>query len=55
MKNEKTELKDKIKRLRKEKGLTQEEFAKTLFVSRSAVAKWENGLGLPTWGLRDLH
>lgn len=41
------ELKDKIKNLRKEKGLTQAQLADALFVSRSTVAKWENGLGLP--------
>lgn len=41
------ELKDKIKLLRKEKGLTQARLADALFVSRSTVAKWENGLGLP--------
>lgn len=41
------ELKDKIKALRTEQGLTQTQLAEKLFVSRSAVAKWENGLGLP--------
>ena len=41
------ELKDKIKNLRKEKGMTQAQLAEALFVSRSTVAKWENGLGLP--------
>ena len=41
------ELKDKIKQLRKEKGMTQAQLAEALFVSRSTVAKWENGLGLP--------
>ena len=41
------ELKDKLKQLRKEKGLSQAQLAELLFVSRSAVAKWENGLGLP--------
>ena len=41
------ELKDKLKQLRKDKGLTQAQLAETLFVSRSMVAKWENGLGLP--------
>lgn len=41
------ELKDKLKKLRKEKGLTQVQLAQELFVSRSTVAKWENGLGLP--------
>ena len=41
------ELKDKIKNLRKEQGLTQAQLADALFVSRSTVTKWENGLGLP--------
>lgn len=41
------ELKDKLKQLRKEHGLTQAQLAEKLFVSRSTVAKWENGLGLP--------
>ena len=41
------ELKDKLKNLRMEKGLTQAQLADALFVSRSTVAKWENGLGLP--------
>lgn len=39
--------KDKLKELRKHKNLTQEELAKELFVTRSAVAKWEQGRGLP--------
>ncbi len=37
-----------LKKYRKERGLTQEELAEKLHVSRSAVAKWENGLGLPS-------
>lgn len=41
------EFKDKLKALRKEKGLSQQALADAIFVSRSAVAKWENGLGLP--------
>lgn len=41
------ELKDNLKQLRAEKGLTQAQLAEMLFVSRSTVAKWENGLGLP--------
>lgn len=42
------ELKDKLKKLRKERGLTQSQLADAIFVSRSTVAKWENGLGLPS-------
>ncbi len=41
------ELKDKLKQFRKERGLSQAQLAELLFVSRSTVAKWENGLGLP--------
>ena len=41
------EFKDNLKQLRREKGLTQAQLAEKLFVSRSTVAKWENGLGLP--------
>ena len=41
------ELKDKLKQLRKNRGLTQAQLADAIFVSRSTVAKWENGLGLP--------
>ena len=42
------EVSQKIKQLRKENGLSQQELAQRIFVSRSAVAKWENGLGLPS-------
>lgn len=41
------EFKENLRRLRAEKGLTQAQLAEKLFVSRSTVAKWENGLGLP--------
>ena len=42
------ELSEKIQKLRKERGLTQEEFAELLFVSRTAVSKWETGRGIPS-------
>ena len=38
----------KLKKIRLEKGLSQQNLADRIFVSRSAVAKWENGLGLPS-------
>ena len=41
------EFNEKIQELRKIKGLTQEELAEVLFVSRAAVSKWESGRGYP--------
>lgn len=37
----------KLRKLRTENGLTQEELAKKCFVSRTAVSKWETGRGYP--------
>ena len=37
------ELKEKLQALRKQKGLTQEELAEKIYVSRTAVSKWESG------------
>ena len=39
--------KEKIVRLRKIKGLTQDEFASAVGVSRQAVYKWESGQSYP--------
>ncbi len=39
---------EKLKELRTKKGVSQSELADGIYVSRSAVAKWENGLGLPS-------
>ena len=36
-------LEEKILKLRKEAGLSQEEFGDKINVSRQAVSKWENG------------
>ena len=41
------ELSEKIQTLRKKRGLTQEQLAEQLFVSRTAVSKWETGRGTP--------
>jgi len=38
---------EKLKKARKESGLSQEQFAEKISVSRSAVAKWESDRGLP--------
>ncbi len=40
--------KDKLKELRENAGFSQQALADKLFVSRSAVAKWENGNGIPS-------
>ena len=41
------ELGKKISTLRKEAGLSQEQFAEKMSVSRSAIAKWESDKGMP--------
>ena len=42
------EFSEKLKELRSEKGISQAKLAVDIHISRSAVAKWENGLGLPS-------
>ncbi len=42
------EFHEKLQELRKQRGLTQEELAELLFVSRTAISKWESGRGFPS-------
>ena len=42
------EFNEKLQKLRKSRSLTQEELAEALFVSRTAVSKWESGRGYPS-------
>jgi len=41
------EFHEKLQQLRKQHNLTQEQLAERLFVSRTAVSKWESGRGYP--------
>ena len=38
---------NKIKELRKQRGITQEQLANSIGISFQAVSKWENGIALP--------
>ena len=42
------EFNEKLQELRKQNSLTQEELAEVLFVSRTAISKWESGRGYPS-------
>ena len=42
------EFNKKLQELRKSRGLTQEELAEALYVSRTAISKWESGRGYPS-------
>lgn len=42
------EFHEKLQELRKSRSLTQEELAEAIFVSRTAVSKWESGRGYPS-------
>ena len=49
---------EKILKLRKEKGLSQEAFAEKLGVSRQSVSKWENMVSRQSFskvGLQDTY
>lgn len=41
------EFSEKLQELRKSRTMTQEELAEALFVSRTAISKWESGRGYP--------
>lgn len=42
------EFNEKLKQLRQNKEWTQEELAEKLFISRTAISKWESGRGFPS-------
>ena len=49
------EFNEKLHELRNKKGLTQQELAQKLYVSRTAISKWESGRGYPSIdSLRDI-
>ena len=41
------EFSKRLQELRKQKGITQEELAASIYVSRAAISKWESGRGYP--------
>ena len=42
------EFSEKLQELRKSRSLTQEELAEALYISRTAISKWESGRGYPS-------
>ncbi len=40
---------ENLKQIRKEKNISQEKLAELLDVSRQAVSKWEQGIGILRW------
>ena len=47
LKGQAMEFNIKLQQLRKQKNLTQEDLASALYVSRTAISKWESGRGYP--------
>ena len=41
---------EKLKELRKQNGISQEQLAEKIYVSRQAITKWESGNGIPDIG-----
>lgn len=39
---------EKLKKLRKENNITQDELAEKIYVTRTAISKWETGTGYPS-------
>lgn len=39
---------EKLKKLRKDNDMTQEELAEKIFVTRTAISKWETDMGYPS-------
>lgn len=44
-------LSEKLRRLRTEKGITQQQLASMMYVDRSSIARWESGLRVPELAL----
>ena len=49
------ETKDVILELRTKKGLSQDELAEKVYVTRQAVSRWENGETIPNTETLKLH
>lgn len=44
-------IKENVRRLREERGLTQAELASRLGVTRGSISQWENGISAPRMGV----
>ena len=42
---------ERLRRLRSEKGVTQQQLASMMYINRSSIARWESGLRLPDLAL----